>query len=317
MSMLDDEWQSDFSLDRASWVQPSPPITSLGQQVGQGGICHPDEDRLFTIGELGRLMGLPDDYSMSGTWNQKAKTIGNMVPPVLMSAIAKSLYENVILPFRHNPQITYITAKSDYGERETLDRWKGQFLDEDDLDELVHIDRDTVILRPDPILKGSGAPIAYVVTNAFSDDSMREVLYRINQSSNMRANCAGPIDHEEMKKNGLIEGEDYKLRTPNSYFRRKKNGARIAALHLYEARRLIESNQEPQSILDACTLWDWLLKRGKIEFTRTELAKDVPHGLRETKKRKAAIAVLCERDYAREKKQGKATVLQINPKALK
>ena len=36
---------------------------------------------------------------------------------------------------------------------------------------------------------------------------------------------------------------------------------------------------------DACTLWVWLLKRGKIEFTRTELAKDVPHGLRETVKR--------------------------------
>jgi putative DNA primase/helicase len=47
-------------------------------------------------------------------------------------------------------------------------------------------------------------------------------------------------------------------------------GARIAAWHLYEARRLIESNQEPQSILDACTLWDWLLKRGKTEFTHTE-----------------------------------------------
>ena len=58
------------------------------------------------------LMGLPDDYAMSGTWNQKAKTIGNMVPPLLMSAIAKSLYEKIILPFTRNPQITYITAKN-------------------------------------------------------------------------------------------------------------------------------------------------------------------------------------------------------------
>ena len=224
MSMVDKDWQSDFSLDRASWVQPSPTITSLGQQVGQGGICHPDEDRLFTIGELGRLMGIPDDYSMSGTWNQKAKTIGNMVPPFLMASIAKSLYEKVILPFRQNPEITYITAKNDYGERETREHWKGKFVEESDLDEIIRIERDTIILRPDPILKGSGEPIAYVVTNAFSDDSMREVLYRINQSSNMRANCAGPISHEEMKRNGLIEGEDYKLRTANSYFRRKKNG---------------------------------------------------------------------------------------------
>ena len=63
--MIDKEWQSDFSLDRASWVRPCPTITSLGQQVGQGGICHPEEDRLFTINELSRLMGLPDDYSVS------------------------------------------------------------------------------------------------------------------------------------------------------------------------------------------------------------------------------------------------------------
>jgi len=73
-------------------------MTSLGQQVGQGGICHPEEDRLFTINELSRLMGLPDDYSVSGTYNQKAKTIGNMVPPIMMAALAKSLYEKVILP---------------------------------------------------------------------------------------------------------------------------------------------------------------------------------------------------------------------------
>jgi hypothetical protein len=40
----------------------------------------------------------------------------------------------------------------------------------------------------------------------------------------MRANAAGPIDHEEMKAKGLIEGEDYKLRTPNSYYLKKKDG---------------------------------------------------------------------------------------------
>ena len=225
MSMVDSEWQSDFSLDRASWKQPCPTITSLGQQVGQGGICHPEEDRLFTISELGRLMGLPDDYSLSGTYNQKAKAIGNMVPPILMSALAKSLYEKVILPYRRNPNTRYITAKTDYGEKKTQSKWKGKFLDEADLDEIFHIKEDTVILRPDPILEGAGVPIAYVITNALPDDSMREILYGINQSSVMRANCAGPIDPEEMNRKGLIEGEHYKLRTSNSYYKRKKSGS--------------------------------------------------------------------------------------------
>ena len=36
--------------------------------------------------------------------------------------------------------------------------------------------------------------------------------------------CSGPIDHEEMKSKGLIEGEHYKLRTPNSYYVRTKSG---------------------------------------------------------------------------------------------
>ena len=154
--MVDSEWQSDFSLDRASWKQPCPTITSLGQQVGQGGICHPEEDRLFTISELGRLMGIPDDYSLTGTYNQKAKAIGNMVPPILMSALAKSLYEKVILPYRRNPNTKYITAKNDYGEKETLLWWKGKYFEETDLDEIIHIKEDTVIIRPDPILKGDG-----------------------------------------------------------------------------------------------------------------------------------------------------------------
>ena len=62
-----------------------------------------------------------------------------MVPPVLMSVIAKSLYEKVILPFRRNPEITYITAKNDYGERETRELWKGKFVEESDLDEIIRI----------------------------------------------------------------------------------------------------------------------------------------------------------------------------------
>tara|TARA_A100001011_G_C14020645_1_gene719289 strand:- start:43 stop:768 length:726 start_codon:yes stop_codon:yes gene_type:complete len=40
----------------------------------------------------------------------------------------------------------------------------------------------------------------------------------------MRANCSGPIDKEEMKRKGLIEGEHYKLRTPNSYHVKTKSG---------------------------------------------------------------------------------------------
>jgi len=99
MSDLNKDWTSDFSLDRASWERPSPTLTSLGQQIGRGGICHPQEDRVFTINELCRLTGLPDDYSFSGTFNEKVLAIGNMVPPFMISALSKNIYQKVIKPF--------------------------------------------------------------------------------------------------------------------------------------------------------------------------------------------------------------------------
>jgi len=49
-------------------------------------------------------------------------------------------------------------------------------------------------------------------------------LYSIEETSVMRANCSGPIDKEEMAAKGLIEGKDYKLRSPNSYYVRTKAG---------------------------------------------------------------------------------------------
>ena len=54
--------------------------------------------------------------------------------------------------------------------------------------------------------------------------NIKDTLFSIDDVSTMRANAAGPIDHEEMKKKGLIEGVHYKLRTPNSYYPLKKNG---------------------------------------------------------------------------------------------
>jgi DNA (cytosine-5)-methyltransferase 1 len=218
MSMLKEDWHSDFSLDRASWNTPCPTITSLGQQVGQGGICHPNEDRLFTIKELSRLMGLPDDYAMSGTYNEKAKTIGNMVAPVMMEQLAKSLYEKVLAKTKKRTDRTYVRAIKDYGARETVFKWKGEFLQESDLSQIIKITQDTVITTP------TGIPIAWVVVNAFPNDSMREELYGIEGDSVMRANCSGPIDHDEMKSKGLVEDVDYKLRTRNSYFKRNKSG---------------------------------------------------------------------------------------------
>ncbi len=100
MSDINKNWKTHFSLNRASWLKPCATITSHGQQTFRGGICHPEEDRLFTIRELCRIMSLPDDYSFIGSFNKKAEVIGNMVPPFMLRALASNLYYKVLKPFR-------------------------------------------------------------------------------------------------------------------------------------------------------------------------------------------------------------------------
>ena len=118
----------------------------------------------------------------------------------------------------------YITLDKDHGEKETFTQWNGKFLDENSYTKVIHVTENPAIMKPTISLDGSDVPLAYVMTNAYPNDEVRNCLASIEDTSTMRANCSGPIDHEEMKKKGLIEGEHYKLRTPNSYFVKTKSG---------------------------------------------------------------------------------------------
>ena len=117
-----------------------------------------------------------------------------------------------------------IVVDKDLGEKETFDKWNGKFLDETSYDKVYHVTEDTGSMKPIQSLDGSDVPLAYVITNAYGDDKVRNVLMTIEDKSTMRANCAGPIIKEEMEAKGLIEGEHYKLRTPNSYYVKTKSG---------------------------------------------------------------------------------------------
>ncbi|OAI45007.1 hypothetical protein AYO43_08595 [Nitrospira sp. SCGC AG-212-E16] len=87
-------WNSDFNLVRAAWNSPCPTITQSMAQ--RSGIMHPVENRKFTIAELKRITSLPDDFMLSGTWEQRVERIGRMVPPLLTKAVAQSVYEKVL-----------------------------------------------------------------------------------------------------------------------------------------------------------------------------------------------------------------------------
>ena len=90
-----------FNTNRASYYKPVSTLTQLGNQSdGLGGIYHPSLNRKFTINELKRLFSLPDDFSLTGTFNQRAERICRMVPPFMMKYISLSIYENILKKLR-------------------------------------------------------------------------------------------------------------------------------------------------------------------------------------------------------------------------
>ena len=85
-----------FNLKRVSQYQPAPTLTAMGSCDTTAGAFHWAEPRKLTLGELKRIMSLPDDFKLTGKWNQKAERVGRMVPPLMMKALATSVYENVL-----------------------------------------------------------------------------------------------------------------------------------------------------------------------------------------------------------------------------
>lgn len=120
------------------------------------------------------------------------------------------------------------TAKVDHGQKETFDKWNGKYLTEESYDEVITskgVDADIIkIYKPHATLGEKPLLAAIVKGHVKNEIEIKDTLFSIDDVSTMRANAAGPIDHEEMKKKGLIEGVHYKLRTPNSYYPLKKNG---------------------------------------------------------------------------------------------
>lgn len=82
-----------FNLIRPDADEPVPTITQTGGNVGAASVTHPDEPRKYTIGELKRLSGFPDDFALTGSFTQQWERIGRAVPPPMMRAVAARLAE--------------------------------------------------------------------------------------------------------------------------------------------------------------------------------------------------------------------------------
>jgi DNA (cytosine-5)-methyltransferase 1 len=92
--------QSDryFSLVRPDEQRASPTITAAGGSSSTAGVTHPSERRKFTIAELKRICGFPDDFVLTGTYAQQWERCGRAVPPMMMAHIARAVRDGVLLP---------------------------------------------------------------------------------------------------------------------------------------------------------------------------------------------------------------------------
>ena len=78
---------------RLSRERPSYTITTEFTNVTTGCYTHPLSDRALSIREGARIQSFPDSYRFTGGIGQKARQIGNAVPPMLANRLATQVLE--------------------------------------------------------------------------------------------------------------------------------------------------------------------------------------------------------------------------------
>jgi DNA (cytosine-5)-methyltransferase 1 len=79
------------NLCRASFDLPSPTVTTRGGDRSAASVMHPAECRKFSLQELRRICGFPDDFALTGGFEKSWERLGRAVPPVMMSHVARSV----------------------------------------------------------------------------------------------------------------------------------------------------------------------------------------------------------------------------------
>jgi len=85
-----------FNLTRAPLDGPSQCITASGGNTSAAAVTHPTEQRKFSVAELKRICGFPDDFILTGTYAQQWERMGRAVPPVMMSHIAAAVRDGIL-----------------------------------------------------------------------------------------------------------------------------------------------------------------------------------------------------------------------------
>jgi DNA (cytosine-5)-methyltransferase 1 len=85
-----------FNLVKAHPEKPSGTICASHGSGGIASVTHPTEKRKFSIAELRRICGFPNDFQLSGTYAQQWERLGRAVPPVMMEKIAATIRDKIL-----------------------------------------------------------------------------------------------------------------------------------------------------------------------------------------------------------------------------
>jgi DNA (cytosine-5)-methyltransferase 1 len=81
-----------FQLVKCHPQKVSGCVTASAGNIGIACVKHWD-NRAFTVNEVKRIMSIPDDYVLTGTYQQKVERLGRMVAPFMMKALAEHIYD--------------------------------------------------------------------------------------------------------------------------------------------------------------------------------------------------------------------------------
>lgn len=87
-----------FSQTKLHPDQPSCTITTHTEVIS-----HWSECRLFSIKEVKRFCSFPDDYYVGDDYGKQFERLGRAVPPLMMKAIAESVYNTILKPLKKSP----------------------------------------------------------------------------------------------------------------------------------------------------------------------------------------------------------------------
>jgi DNA (cytosine-5)-methyltransferase 1 len=92
-------WSERYqNLGKVGWDSPSFAVTVQAGNPNAAGVVHPDQKRKYSIAELKRVCGFPDDVILTGNYRQQWERLGRAVPPPMMKAVAEAVRDRILVP---------------------------------------------------------------------------------------------------------------------------------------------------------------------------------------------------------------------------